>query len=62
MESTYARAIRAHEKMTCLLPGCCFCTNYIKDEIDAAVAEALAVRSAGGELDREMPSTLGGGL
>lgn len=37
-EDTYARAFRAHGKMTCLVPGCCFCTNFIKDEIDAAVA------------------------
>ena len=34
---SYARAINAHEKMTCLMPGCAFCTNFIKDEIDAAV-------------------------
>lgn len=37
-QDTYVRAIRAHERMTCLLPGCAFCTNVIKDEIDAAVA------------------------
>jgi hypothetical protein len=46
MEDTFMRAARAIGKMTCLMPGCCVCTNHVKDEIDAAVAEALAEERA----------------
>ena len=41
MQDTYTRAIHVMEQLTCLMPGCCVCTNIVKDEIDAAIAEAL---------------------